>query len=118
MRTVSGVLFAALLLVGTSSSRAIAAQTKIPQEVIQTVINECARNNGLAWATPGSASQLCPCFIQNILEMPLRDSQRILLMGFYGGAEALRPYEPERMLSELRAEALDYMGRVQRGCHL
>ena len=111
----AGVLLIAGLLV---SPQATAAQSQLPQEAINAVISGCINNTALMWATPGSASKLCPCFVQNILDMPLRDSQRIILLGAVGGGEALRQYEPELMLSELRAEAFSYMGRIQKGCTL
>jgi hypothetical protein len=54
---------AVLLVAGLFfSSQATAASSQLPQDVIDAVVNGCANNSNLMWATPGSANKLCPCF--------------------------------------------------------
>lgn len=110
-------LTAVLLLVGLGLSSPTLGASNISQEIVNVAIEGCVTNPAMVWATPGSASQLCPCFIDNVLDAPLTDAQRIRLLGLVSGQETMRPYY-RPLGPEALGEAFKAFGIVQKGCTL
>ena len=110
-----GVL--AILLTGLMVSSPALGASSLPQEVLDTALRACIENRNSVWATPGSASRLCPCFIENIKRMPLTNSQKIRVMLFNFDEEMMQPFA-RPLSTEDRAVAFQYSLGIQKGCHV
>ncbi|WP_297104106.1 hypothetical protein [uncultured Devosia sp.] len=111
----SGVV--AILLSGLVVGSPTFGAAGLPQDVLDTALRACIENRNAVWATPGSASRLCPCFIENIKRMPLTNSQKIRVMLFNFDEEMMQPFV-RPLSTEDRAVAFRYSLTIQEGCHV